>query len=74
MMKTFRAFVKKEFLHILRDRRTLLVLFGMPVAQIILFGYAINTEVRRRKWPCSTKVMTCAAKPDQLALRLVAIS
>ncbi|HOY28054.1 MAG TPA: ABC transporter permease [Flavobacteriales bacterium] len=45
-MKTFRAFVKKEFLHIMRDRRTLLVLFGMPVAQIILFGYAINTEVQ----------------------------
>jgi|JI6StandDraft_1071083.scaffolds.fasta_scaffold05318_6 ABC-2 type transport system permease protein len=45
-MKTFLAFVRKEFLHILRDRRTLLVLFGMPVAQIILFGYAINTEVK----------------------------
>ncbi len=45
-MNTFLAFVKKEFLHILRDRRTLLVLFGMPVLQIILFGYAINTEVK----------------------------
>ena len=45
-MKTFIAFLHKEFLHILRDRRTLLVLFGMPVAQIILFGYAINTEVK----------------------------
>lgn len=45
-MKTFRAFLRKEFLHILRDRRTLLVLFGMPVAQIVLFGYAINTEVQ----------------------------
>lgn len=45
-MRTFNAFVKKEFLHILRDRRTLLVLFGMPVMQIILFGYAINTEVK----------------------------
>ncbi len=45
-MKTFRAFLHKEFLHILRDRRTLLVLFGMPLAQIILFGYAINTDVK----------------------------
>jgi ABC-2 type transport system permease protein len=48
-MRTFIAFVKKEFLHILRDRRTLLVLFGMPVMQIILFGYAINTEVKEAK-------------------------
>lgn len=48
-MKTFRAFLHKEFLHILRDRRTLLVLFGMPVLQIILFGYAINTEVKEAK-------------------------
>jgi ABC-2 type transport system permease protein len=30
----------------MRDRRTLLVLFGMPVAQIILFGYAINTDAK----------------------------
>ncbi|HMC97980.1 MAG TPA: ABC transporter permease, partial [Flavobacteriales bacterium] len=48
-MRTFAAFLKKEFLHILRDRRTLLVLFGMPVMQIILFGYAINTEVKEAK-------------------------
>jgi ABC-2 type transport system permease protein len=48
-MKTFRAFLHKEFLHILRDRRTLLVLFGMPVLQIVLFGYAINTEVKEAK-------------------------
>lgn len=44
-MKQFLAFVKKEFYHIFRDRRTLLVLFGMPLAQLLLFGYAITTEV-----------------------------
>ncbi|MFT3884021.1 MAG: ABC transporter permease [Flavobacteriales bacterium] len=48
-MSPFAAFVKKEFLHILRDPRTLLVLFGMPVLQIVLFGYAINTEVKEAK-------------------------
>ena len=42
----FRAFVKKEFFHILRDRRTILILFGMPVMQIILFGFALSTEVK----------------------------
>lgn len=41
----FRGFVVKEFYHILRDRRTLAVLFGMPVIQMILFGFAIRNEV-----------------------------
>jgi len=45
-MRRFTAFVIKEFRHILRDRRTLLILLGMPVAQILLFGFAITTEVR----------------------------
>jgi len=44
-MKQFTAFVQKEFYHIFRDKRTLLVLFGMPLAQLLLFGYAITTEV-----------------------------
>ena len=44
-MKVFSAFVKKEFYHIFRDKRTLLVLFGMPLAQLLLFGFAITTEV-----------------------------
>jgi ABC-2 type transport system permease protein len=44
-MRVFRAFVAKEFRHIFRDRRTLMVLFGMPMAQLFLFGYAITTEV-----------------------------
>lgn len=45
-MKRFWAFVKKEFWHILRDRRTLLVLLGMPVAQVVIFGYAVTNEFR----------------------------
>lgn len=45
-MKQFIAFIRKEFYHILRDRRTMLILIGMPVVQIILFGFAISTEVR----------------------------
>ena len=44
-MKQFVAFVGKEFRHIFRDRRTLLILIGMPIVQIILFGFAITTEV-----------------------------
>lgn len=45
-MKQFLAFVLKEFKHIARDRWTLLILLGIPIAQILLFGFAITTEVR----------------------------
>ncbi|MBW9201344.1 ABC transporter permease [Bacteroidales bacterium SW292] len=45
-MKQFAAFVRKEFCHIFRDRRTMLILLAMPVVQIILFGFAITTEVK----------------------------
>lgn len=40
------SFILKEFYHIFRDRRTMLILLGMPVVQIILFGFAITTEVK----------------------------
>lgn len=42
----FLSFVRKEFYHILRDKRTVLIALGMPVIQIILFGFAISTEVQ----------------------------
>ncbi|GGC47969.1 transport permease protein [Parapedobacter defluvii] len=45
-MKQFATFVKKEFYHVLRDRRTLLILFGMPLAQILIFGFALTNEVK----------------------------
>ena len=45
-MKEFFAFVRKEFLHIFRDRKTLLVLIGLPTMLIVLFGFAISTEIR----------------------------
>lgn len=48
-MKQFTAFVKKEFYHILRDRRTLLFMFGLPVVQILLFGFALSNEVKNAK-------------------------
>lgn len=48
-MKQFLSFVRKEFYHILRDKRTMLILLGMPVVQIILFGFAISTEVKEAR-------------------------
>lgn len=46
---TFLVFVRKEFYHIFRDVRTMLILLAMPVIQIILFGFAITTEVKNAK-------------------------
>jgi ABC-type multidrug transport system, permease component len=40
------AFVIKEFRHILRDRRTLMILFGMPVAQVLLFGFVLTNDIK----------------------------
>lgn len=45
-MNAFKGFITKEFKQIYRDKRTLLVLFGMPVIMMILFGFAIRNEVQ----------------------------
>ncbi|MHC1706782.1 MAG: ABC transporter permease [Bacteroidales bacterium] len=45
-MKKFMGFVVKEFYHIFRDYRTLAILFGMPVIQLLLFGYVITNEIK----------------------------
>lgn len=43
------TFIRKEFAHVLRDRRTLLILFGLPIVQIIIFGFALSNEVKNAK-------------------------
>ena len=48
-MKQFFAFVKKEFFHIWRDKRTMFILLGMPVVQIVIFGFALTNEVKNAK-------------------------
>jgi ABC-2 type transport system permease protein len=48
-MKRFRGFVIKEFYHIFRDYRTLLILFGMPAVQLMLFGYVLTNEIKDAK-------------------------
>ena len=45
-MKQFISFIRKEFFHIFRDKRTMLILLAMPIILIILFGYAITTEIK----------------------------
>lgn len=48
-MKPFWAFVKKEFNHIWRDKQTLLILLGMPIVQIMIFGFALTNEVKNSR-------------------------
>lgn len=48
-MHAFKGFVIKEFRHILRDRRTLLILFGLPIAMLMIFGYVVRNEVNEAK-------------------------
>ncbi len=45
-MKQFIVFIRKEFLHVFRDRKTLLMLFGLPIVQILLFGFALSNEIK----------------------------
>ena len=45
-VRQFLSFVVKEARHILRDKRTMLILFGMPVVLMLLFGFAITTDVK----------------------------
>lgn len=64
-MKQFMAFVKKEYYHIIRDWRTLLVLIGMPVAQIVLFGFALSNEVK------NTRIAVLDQSRDAQSIQLI---
>jgi ABC-2 type transport system permease protein len=63
-MKRFLAFLRKEFYHIFRDPRTLIILFGIPIAQLMLFGYVMTNEVR------NVKVAIVDNSKDDLSKRL----
>ncbi len=56
-MKQFFSFVLKETRHILRDKRTMLILFGMPVVLLLLFGFAITTDVKNARTVVVTSQM-----------------
>lgn len=45
-MERLRAVIRKEFLHVLRDRRTLAMIVMMPMIQLAIYGYAVNTDVK----------------------------
>lgn len=64
-MEQFWAFLKKEFWHILRDKRTMLILLVMPVVLIVLFGYAVTTEVK------NTRVAVLELAKDEATARAI---
>lgn len=64
-MKQFKEFIRKEFLHIFRDGRTMLILLVMPIVLIILFGYAITNEVK------NTRVAVLAMSKDAVTEKII---
>ena len=44
-----RALLRKELRQLFRDPRSKRIMFGAPVIQLLLFGYAVNTDVYRRE-------------------------
>jgi len=64
-MKQFLIFVRKEFAHVLRDRKTLLILFGLPVVLIIIFGFALTNEIK------NTKIIVVDYAKDLATQRLI---
>ncbi len=64
-MKQFITFIQKEFYHVFRDRKTLLLLFGLPVAQIILFGFALTNEIK------NSKIVICDYAKDNASRRII---
>jgi len=63
-MKVFFSFIRKEFWHVFRDRRSLLILLGMPVMMMMIFGFALSNEVK------NSTVAVWDASKDATTLKL----
>ncbi|MEO7293025.1 MAG: ABC transporter permease [Ginsengibacter sp.] len=61
----FFSFVRKEFYHVFRDRKTLLMLFGLPIAQIVLFGFALTNEIK------NSKIVVCDYAKDIASQQII---
>lgn len=64
-MKQLMSFVRKEFYHIFRDKTTVLILLGIPVIQMILFGFALTTEVK------NTQIVVLAPAYDEVSDKII---
>ena len=81
-MKQFFSFVKKEFSHVFRDKKTLLMLFGVPIVQIALFGFALTNEIKNSnivivdnaKDLASQQIITKIAATDYFKIKKVLLN
>ncbi len=64
-MFSFLSFIIKESRHILRDSRTVMILFGMPIVMMLLFGFAISTDIR------NVRLVLVGASADAATAKLV---
>lgn len=58
------AFMVKEVRHILRDRQTLFIILAIPLAQVLLFGYALRTDINE------IRVAVVDPAPDAVTIAL----
>lgn len=61
----FIAFIKKEFLHVFRDSKTLLMLFGLPIVMIVLFGFAVTNEIK------NANIVICDYSNDEATRQII---
>lgn len=64
-MKQLLIFIRKEFNHVFRDNKTLLMLFGLPITQIILFGFALTNEIK------NSKIVICDYAQDAASTQII---
>jgi len=64
-MKPFWGFVKKEFYHILRDKRTLIVILGIPIVEMLLFGFVLTNEIKE------VNVAVCDLSKDDITREII---
>ncbi|KXK15916.1 MAG: ABC-2 type transporter [Chloroflexi bacterium OLB14] len=64
-MKQFLSFVRKEFYHVFRDSKTLLMLFGLPIVLIVLFGFAVTNEIK------NAKIIVCDYAKDPASQEII---
>lgn len=64
-MKIFLSFVRKEFQHLFRDRKSMLILLGLPVMMMLIFGFALSSEVK------NSSVAILDYSKDEMTLRII---
>ena len=64
-MSQFLTFVRKEFLHMFRDVRTLMILFGLPLVLVLLLGFALTNEIK------DAHIVACDYARDEASRQLI---